>query len=353
MGSNNQPSCRYVVLIPAYRPNAALVELVQGLVHRGVQRIVVTDDGSPEDCAPIFRELEELEQCEVVHHAVNLGKGRALKTGLNHIYLTRADAAGVVTCDADGQHHPDDVVQVGEKLAGGGRSLILGCRTFGAGVPLRSLIGNFATKYIFYFVVGKKLSDTQSGLRGLPIDMLPDLIRLDGEKYEYEMNMLLLAKDRGFAIVEVPIFTIYKDNNATSHFNPLFDSMKIYFVLLRFGFTSLFTSLLDQVFFFLSYRSGLPLAQSMVVGRLLSSVFNLSVNRTFVFKSRAQVPAMILRYYLAMAIAGVVAYAMISFLTESFDWPVMRAKISVESLLFLASFVVNRDFIFTQKEKTT
>ena len=162
--------------------------------------------------------------------------------------------------------------------------------------------------------------------------------------------MLLASKDIGFGIVEVPISTIYLNGNASSHFNPFFDSMKIYFVLLRFSFTSLVTSLLDQMIFYLAFQSGLPLAYSIVVGRLGSSIFNLTVNRTVVFKSRGT-PGTIFRYYLSMAIAGLIAFGMINFLTNSFGWPVMVAKVSVESLLFLASFVVNRDFVFIEKQR--
>jgi len=340
----------FVVLIPAYKPDKSLTSLVEELVQRGVRRVVVVDDGSPECSAPIFSVLERRPECDVVRHAVNLGKGRALKTGLNHILLRHRDCAGVVTCDADGQHTPEDVVRIGEALAGSPRSLVLGCRRFSGDVPLRSRIGNLATRYIFRFVAGKGLSDTQSGLRGLPLYLAEDLLRLSGEQYEYEMNMLLLAKERDLNLLEVPISTVYLNNNAASHFNPLFDSMKIYFVLLRYGFTSFLTAVLDQLIFFASYRSGVPVAQSIVLARLLSSIFNLAMNRGFVFQSRERLPRLILKYYTTMAVAGTIVYAMILLLTENFGWRVMTAKITVESILFLATFVVQRDFVFTRKK---
>lgn len=340
-----------VVLIPAYNPDDSLAALAANLLAQGFAQIVIVDDGSKEACRGLFRDLGAIEGCTVLRHAINLGKGRALKTGFNHIYLHHPDAAGVVTCDADGQHVAEDVARVGDEVSGNAGPLVMGVRTFASHIPLRSLIGNRLTRTLFFFLTGRKLSDTQSGLRGIPMYLLPELIQLEGERYEYEMNMLLAVKDIGFGIAEVPISTIYLNDNASSHFNPFFDSMKIYFVLLRFGFTSLVTSLLDQILFFLAFRSGLSLAYSIVIGRLGSSIFNLSVNRTFVFKSRAGTPAMVFRYYLSMAIAGLIAYGMINFLADTFEWSVMIAKVSVESLLFLASFVVNRDFVFTQKQR--
>jgi glycosyltransferase involved in cell wall biosynthesis len=339
---------QYVVLIPAYKPNEALLRLVSELVRRGVRRIVVVDDGSGPEYAGVFEKLEAVPQCEVVRHAVNLGKGRALKTGLNHILLRHADCAGVVTCDADGQHSPEDVVRLGEALAESPRSLILGSRSFAGDVPLRSRLGNLITRYVFYYVVGKKLTDTQSGLRAIPRMAIPELLRLSGEQYEYEMNMLMLAKERGVEIREEPISTIYLDNNLSSHFNPLFDSMKIYFVLLRYGFTSFLTALLDQLIFFLAFRSGVAVAPGIVLARLLSSIFNLTMNKTFVFQSRARLPGLILKYYTTMAVAGTIVYAMIQLLTEAFGWGVITAKITVESVLFLATFVVQRDYVFTR-----
>lgn len=346
LDSNGQQN--YIVLIPAYKPSQALLQLVAELLRRNVRRIVIVDDGSGPEHAAIFQELEALPQCEIVRHAVNLGKGRAIKTGLNHILLRYPNAAGVVTCDADGQHSPDDVVRVGELLGRSPRSLILGSRSFAGDVPLRSRLGNLVTRYVFYYVVGKKLTDTQSGLRGIPLMLIPELLRLSGEQYEYEMNMLMLAKERGVEIREEPISTIYLNNNLSSHFNPLFDSMKIYFVLLRYGFTSFLTALLDQFIFFVAFRSGVAVAPGIVLARLLSSIFNLTMNKTFVFQSRARLPGLILKYYTTMAVAGAIVYAMIQLLTGTFGWGVITAKITVESVLFLATFVVQREYVFTR-----
>jgi glycosyltransferase involved in cell wall biosynthesis len=336
-----------VVLIPAYQPCEALLTLTTDLISAGVAHLVIVNDGSTRG-THIFETLRQIPECDVVVHSINLGKGRALKTGLNHILLRYPDSCGVVTMDADGQHATQDVLKISAALQDGASELLIGSRQFGRDIPFRSWLGNVITRNVLHVVAGLKLSDSQSGLRGLPMQFVPTLLRLDGEQYEYEMNMLLAARQAAVPIRQVPIQTIYLDNNSSSHFNPILDSMKIYFVLLRYGFTSLVTSFIDQVAFFMALHAGLSMAASLVVGRGVASIFNLASNRRFVFKSRGELTGIIMRYYSAMAIAGILAYTLINSAVRAFGWSIMTAKIVVESCLFLLSFVVNREFVFAR-----
>ena len=84
--------------------------------------------------------------------------------------------------------------------------------------------------------------------------MLPHLLRLEANGYDFELDMLIAVRQQAIRIAEVPIRTIYEPGNRTSHFNPLLDSMKIYFVLLRFSSVSLMTAALDTLVFYLAYR---------------------------------------------------------------------------------------------------
>jgi glycosyltransferase involved in cell wall biosynthesis len=340
----------FLVLIPAFNPGESLLDTCSQLLVGRVCHIVVVDDGSAGRCQEVFEAVGRDHRCTVLRHAVNLGKGRALKTGLNYAYLHFGGMTGVVTADADGQHACQDILRIGAELAATPGAVIIGSRSFPKDTPARSRIGNLLTRYVFLFLVGRSLSDTQSGLRGIPMRLIPDLLRLDGERYDYEMNMLLLAHDAKLALRETPIATIYLSRNESSHFSPFFDSMKIYFVLLRFAFSSLTTACVDQLIFFLVYRGSGGVAAGMVAARLGSSVVNLLLNRQFVFKSRVELPGVIVRYYSAMAVAGLVAYSMIRMANQAFGWPIITAKVMVESFLFLLSFVVNRDFVFRRND---
>ena len=229
-----EPLLRQVaILIPAWQPSTLLLTLVQALLLRGFTRLLVVDDGSSAAAQSVFASLAEMPEVEVLRHATNLGKGRALKTAFKHLLHRWPHLSGVVTADADGQHTATDIQHVAETLLRHKIRPVLGSRSFELDVPLRSRLGNVVSRQVFGFVTGVDLRDTQTGLRGLPLTMLPELLALDGERYEYEMNVLAHLCRSGRRPVEVPIETIYVDNNRESHFNPLWDSVRIIVVLVR------------------------------------------------------------------------------------------------------------------------
>ncbi len=231
-----------VVIIPAYKSSNNLVSFVQGLIIQNNLKIVVVDDGSGAEYESIFDQLKNIGVI-VLHHDKNLGKGRALKTAFNYCLNNFDDVVGVVTADDDGQHLQKDVLRVIEALkqtiivVPNKNNLILGARQLDKKVPLRSKFGNFITRNIFYLVTGQKLSDTQTGLRGIPFVFLQNLLNIKGDRYEYEMNVLLSAKKLGMKIIQIPISTVYIKGNKSSHFNPIKDSFKIYSSIIKFIFT--------------------------------------------------------------------------------------------------------------------
>lgn len=232
-----------VVLIPAYKPDAKMLPLCRALRGKGLD-VLLVDDGGGAQYRPLFDEAEALG-CAVVHHAVNLGKGRALKTGLNEALNRYESLAGVVTADADGQHAPEDIVRVRDALLAHPGDLVIGARAFQGEVPLRSRLGNGITRAVYRFVAGRKCTDTQTGLRGIPAAAIPAMLRLPGERYEFEMEMLLRLKEMHLGLYEVPIATIYENNNEGSHFDTLRDSARIYGVILKFMLSSLISFVVD------------------------------------------------------------------------------------------------------------
>ncbi|MBI5675811.1 MAG: bifunctional glycosyltransferase family 2/GtrA family protein [Nitrospirae bacterium] len=335
------------ILIPAYNPDGHLEQLVEDLIEAGVGHIIVVNDGSSAESAPVFERIRNFKQCHLLTHAVNLGKGRALKTGLNYCYLHFPDSTGVVTADADGQHLSEDILKTAKSLKDNQDKLILGTRSFGKSTPLRSLIGNVITRRLFSFLVGMKISDTQTGLRGIPRKYIPAFLQLDGERYEFEMSMLIAAKEHAIGLKEEPIGTIYIENNRASHFNPLIDSMKIYFLLIRFAFSSFFAASMDLVVFAVSYNFIFKsLLSSIILGRLIASVINFSVNRRIVFHSSDSILKTVIKYYALTASIMVLAFSMISTMVNQFEMNVFLAKVLAEILLFMASFSIQRDFIF-------
>lgn len=225
------------VVIPAFRPPAAFVEVVRELtalnVDRTIETIFVVDDGSPQQYAPIFEAVTSCPHVTMIRRDVNGGQGAALKTGIHRAIRQHPDLLGVVTADADGQHAPPDILNVARALRSQPDAMVLGIRTFGRSVPLRSRIGNLLTRRLVRLASGVQVGDTQTGLRGWPLRCCGRNLDNPATGFEFNLSTLLENAVAGERIVEVPIQTIYEPGNPTSHFRPVQDSVRIYRVLAR------------------------------------------------------------------------------------------------------------------------
>jgi putative flippase GtrA len=341
------------VLIPAYNPNQNLVRVVQNLVGAGMTELVVVDDGSHEDCQPIFDQVAAFPQVTMLKHAVNLGKGAALKFGFNYIYNIKKNQdnfVGVVTADADGQHLAADIIKVAQELAAHPNSLVLGVRTFKGKVPLRSRLGNLVTEAVFRTLVGVHIADTQTGLRGVPLALIPLSLRIAANRYEFELDMLIQGAEHKHAIVQIPIQTVYLESNVSSHFNPLVDSAKIYMVFLRFVASSLLTALVDNIVFIISFMLGGTVLGSQALARAASVLVNFTINRKFVFKNEESHWPAFAKFVLLVVVMGAISYSMIQFMVAYLGVAVVPAKITAEMLLYLINFATQRQLIFRRHE---
>jgi glycosyltransferase involved in cell wall biosynthesis len=333
---------RLAVLIPAWQPEERLLTLATSLLDRGFGNVIIVNDGSDAHCSAFFEALLPLPRVRVLNHAVNLGKGRALKTGINHLLTELPAMDGLVTADADGQHTVDDIVRVAQAMPHADGAVVLGSRRFSSQVPLRSRFGNGLTRHIFAFITGAKIADT------FPRDLLPELIALNGERYEYEMSVLAhVCRQR--RPLEIPIETVYIDGNRSSHFNPIWDSMRIYFVLVRFYFSAIAAAGIDFAGFSLAFAATHNVLVSVAVGRL-SSLVNFLLNRRFVFHNHASIRGTLWRYYLLVPAIGALSYLGIWTLTRYAGWNVFAAKLVVDTLLSLVSFSMQRTFVFRRSE---
>ncbi|MGD0499856.1 MAG: bifunctional glycosyltransferase family 2/GtrA family protein [Bryobacteraceae bacterium] len=336
----------YAVVIPAYRPSAALLETLGTLAERGVPAVVAVDDGSGPEYGAVFARAAEFARVSVLRHAVNLGKGAALKTGINFALCAFPGLRGIVTADADGQHDPADIERVASALMAQPEALILGRRAFGPHAPLRSRFGNLVTRGAMRALLGRGISDTQTGLRGIPAVLLPRLLRLESTGYEFELEMLLAAHRFGARIVEQPIRAIYEPGNSSSHFNPVFDSVKIYFILLRYASVSVLTALIDNLVFYVAYRRSGHILGSQVLGRACAVAFNYAMLRSAVFYSQQRHRQLLPRYLGLVLASGSVSYAGIRTLNALAGLTPVAAKILVETVLFFVNFTVVRLFVF-------
>jgi putative flippase GtrA len=340
------------VVIPAYDPDFRLPAFVADLRRTGrFGRIVVVDDGSRAERASIFGPLTMFPDVVVLRHAINLGKGAALKTGLNYVCCACPEAAGAVTADADGQHLAADVVRVADALEAAPACLILGTRTFAGAVPWRSRLGNWLTRNVFWAAVGVRLHDTQSGLRGIPCTLARRMLGLRANGYEFELDMLIQCKHGRVPVVPCPIETVYLEGNRSSHFNPILDSLKIYFVLARFAMASLLTAAVDYVLFLLVFAFTANILLGQAAARLVATGVNFSLARGMVFHSRSGVGRSLAKFVLLVAVMGAVSYAIIQALVRGAGWSVLPAKMTSELMVYAANFLIQRDIIFSDSWK--
>ncbi len=212
-----------IVLIPAYQPDDALLRLLQELSQMGFSSLVV-DDGSGEAYAHIFEKASQYAQ--ILSYPENRGKGYALKTGIAHISKNFADFSYFITADADGQHLAADILRVSRLMEQ--HPFVLTTRVRKGRIPLRSWVGNALSRFVFTMMTGKYFSDNQSGLRGFRLDQSPWLLKVAGDRYDYEMNVLYFAQKQHIRIHTMNIDAIYIGDNSSSHFNPVQDTLKIY-----------------------------------------------------------------------------------------------------------------------------
>ena len=350
------------ILIPSLEPDERLPAYIRKLSENGFGKIIVVDDGSSELYQPIFSEVESIDRTVVLHHGVNRGKGVALKTGYQYILENLPGTEGVITADADGQHTVQDCIRLAEELQKGQKALYLGSRDFTLpDIPPKSRSGNRITSVVFKLLYGQYLPDTQTGLRAFRKEELPFMIDVEGERFEYEMKVLIACTRAGIPIIPITIETIYENENEGTHFHPIRDSFRIYKVILgsflRFMASSLCCVVLDQGLFNLlnlavfangDKKNASVILLCTVIARVISATVNFLLNRKVVFGSKGNAGSAFVRY--------VILAVIIMLLSAGGTWVLgltgmssTVAKLIVDTLLYFVSYRVQQQWVFKEE----
>ena len=357
------------IILPSLDPDEKLPKVIEGLLEVGFRDILLINDGSKPENLHYFTDAAAAHpEVTLLQHAVNRGKGAALKTAINYFLVHRPEGTGVVTVDGDGQHHKLDILACAEAMQSSGE-LVLGVRDFDhPDVPFRSRFGNKTTCGIFKLFVGMAVSDTQTGLRAIPRKDLPTMLGIEGDRFEYETNMLLKLKQASIPFREVKIRTVYIEENKSSHFRVIRDSWRIYKLILahffRYTLVSISSAVIDEGCYIAftgmlrGLLSGLALtASATAAARLISSLFNFFMNKKVVFQSGVHTGKALLRYY-ALALPMLAAQALLThgayaLLGISEDATGLRALIYavVMTVLYLVSYMVQQRWVFHEKKE--
>ena len=353
------------ILIPALNPPDSLELYIKQLLEENFKYIILVDDGSNEIYSSLFERIVMLNNDNVsivlLRHEKNYGKGRALKTGFEYFINNWPDLSGVITVDSDGQHRVKDVLKISNALdVADEPTIFLGSRSFEYDyVPFKSKFGNKCTSVIFSILNGRYLSDTQTGLRGFTKDIITnEFLNLTGERFEYELNMLIYAVRVHNVIKEIKIETVYIDNNRETHFHPIKDSWKVYKILFsqffKFSFSSFASSLVDlgvfQLLLLILWDVDIKvrILMATIGARIISSIFNFFINRRIVFKNRAgKLFAQIVKYYTLCIIQMLLSAIFVIMLSEILEISEIVEKVFVDIMLFFISYRIQQKFIFT------
>ncbi|MCG7378096.1 bifunctional glycosyltransferase family 2/GtrA family protein [Paenibacillus sp. ACRSA] len=352
-----------IILIPSLEPDERLPLYVKQLREYGLTNIVIVDDGSGEAYQSIFEELHD-NGCVLLRHSKNQGKGDALKTGFQYISQNCDPSAFVVTADSDGQHAAEDVYRLAVEARRHPDALVLGVRNFSeGGIPPKSLLGNRMTSFIFAMLYGKKLSDTQTGLRAFGPGLLAFMQEVRGSRFEYELQMLISCIQSGIPIHTMPIQVIYENGNAGTHFKAVQDSARVMGVLFsnffRFISSSVASSVVDLgiAWFLIDFLRSilgeqhyLRILLATVIARIISIAVNYVLNRHFVFRKEDS-QGSLWRYLslcglvILLSSTGVYVFHTIFYIDEKI------AKFVCDALLFLLSFQLQRRWVFAARRK--
>ena len=340
------------LVIPAFEPSTGLVDIVKRLSEYPFHLIVVVDDGSGPSFQTIFDQVKIFPAVILLTHDVNCGKGAALKNAFRYIAEHDAEQTrSIVTLDSDGQHGEEDIIAIARQAKNDSDKVILGVRTFADDVPLRSRFGNLLTRRVMRLVSQVDLADTQTGLRCLPLDFAKATLAIEANRYEFELECILLAKSKEIQILQHPIRTIYIDDNASSHFRPVIDSLRIYLVFIRYIMVSISSFLLDISLFTGFYYLTGHVIGSTYAARIGSGSFNFYFNKHAVFRSHDQRRYLRESYgYIALAIIiATVSGIAVSWVTSATGWHAPLVKVLVDTQLFILSFFAQRFLIFNPK----
>ncbi len=356
------------VIIPAYKPDEKLPELIRALKGSVDARILVVNDGSGEAFDPVFGEVLSLG-CILLTHEINQGKGAALKTAFHYLKAEEEKDDIFCTADADGQHLPEDILRSLNEAKEHPEALVLGSRGFDENVPLRSRFGNSASRITFRLLMGKKIQDTQTGLRAFHYSLLEELLAVEGNRYEYEMQVLCRFAKKKIPIREIGIKTVYIEENKSSHFNPIRDAMRVYGILFKCAFGSLYQILtflissllavvvdLTMIYVLFTWLFSPLMANeykaygfALVMARITSSVVNYLINRKVVFNNLKN-PLKTFTLYVLLVICIFFANYFLGVMFLKMGFHVIIAEISAQVLCFPISFLVQKFWIFPKKK---
>lgn len=354
-----------VLIISSLNPNEKIIEYIDNLIENDFKKIIIVNDGSKVECTEIFKKLKEKEECIVLNHCISLGKGRTLKDALNY-YMSEIETIeynGVVTINYSDNYLIEDIIKIDEAISKASDRLVLGTHDFDQkDVPKKSIIKNKTISLTLKLLYGKKIVDTQTGLRGIPNKLIPSYLYVQGEGDEYDTGILIESIKNKIKIVDVIIKGGYGDNGENSKSNSIKDFFMTYYIVLsiffKYSISSLMAAFVDLLGFVLftellrniSISNEIEILLATILARIISSFVNYKLNKIMVFSMKERSKSAFFKYYVLIFIQMLCSAGCVMLLNKVVTSTVI-SKIIVDTILFFLSYHVQRIFIFKNKKQ--
>ncbi len=350
-----------IVVIPSYQPKKDFIDYTKELSTK-VDRIIVVNDGSGQKYLSIFEEINKLTNAVVLEYGENKGKGYALKQGFLYAKNNYDSEDIIITADCDGQHTIEDILKVYNTSKENISALILGGRDFTLDcVPKRSRMGNTSMRIMFKLFYGGNVYDTQTGLRAFSVKTASEFLTVKGNRFEYELAVLIYAKKSRIEILETKIKTVYPDKHSehTSHFKTFSDSVKVMVVMLKnisgYLLSTLISGVFDVGLFALLTMVVFPALSpiysliAVVISRVASSFINYLINFKIVFKGAEK--RSLIKYYILWLFVLIFSYLNVLIFGNLLNNNLIIVKLIGDLVLGIISYELQCNWVFKRKKR--
>lgn len=358
MGDKKEQYSRIPILIPAYRPDNSLIRLVRELESMDFCNIVIVDDGSGSEYQRIFDQAQNNYGCRILHHAQNLGKGHAIKTGFNDILIRQKGITGCVTTDCNGSFKGVDIRRMADSLLEHPSDLSLGKRVL-EGSPdydKKCRVGYTVLRLSFKYLVGIGVDDSQCFLRGIPVSYMKKLMNVTGEGYEYDTKMLTSCKEFQVKVRQVDLETVYTKRRNVYKYRTIKDNVPIYLTFASYIFTSVVATIVDLMLFqilkglfnniHVLENTAMYIPISTGLARTVSAFVNYRLNFRLVFQKKSNSLRTLRRWILLVIVQAAMSATAVTLIHTMIGGSEILIKIPVDFCLFFFSYYVARDVVY-------
>jgi glycosyltransferase involved in cell wall biosynthesis len=193
----------YSIVIPCFNEGEVIQEVVTNLREYLQQQaaasyeIIVVDDCSTDNTPAVLKELEGIR---VIRHPINRGYGASIKTGIKH-----SQGAFVATFDGDGQHNPEDLLHICQKIRSEDWALVVGARSKLLHSSLWRMPGKWLLGWLANFLSRTKIPDLNSGLRVFRKEIISRYLHLCADRFSFSTTSTLILLNRGYSLAYIPI----------------------------------------------------------------------------------------------------------------------------------------------------